>query len=258
MKVHVGIAQLDISIGDKDTNIRKAFNSIDKLASQGAEFILLPELWTTAYADNIYDLAENRDSELFTQLTLKAKENNIYIMGSVPLKEGDKLYNSMHLIGPDGLIGFYHKTHLIKLMGEHKIFEAGNSVEVYNVNGYKIGMMICYDLRFPEFARTLALKGAEIIFICAEWPCKRIHHWRSLILARAIENQVYMVACNRVGTDKYHFCGNSLVASPKGNILIEAGEGEKLLAVEIDLSEIVEMRKLLPLLDERRRDIYYL
>lgn len=256
--IRVGVIQMDVGIGERESNIKRAVRYIDELSQRDIDFILLPELWTTGYAENIHDLAEELDGELFKSLIEIAKANDIYIMGSVPLMREDKLYNAMHIIGPEGLIGLYAKIHLIRLMGEDKIFEPGDKLGLYNVKGINTGTMICYDLRFPELARSLALRGAEIIFLCAEWPSERLSHWRYLNIARAVENEIYIVACNRVGSDKYTFGGHSMVVSPIGEVILEAEDKEVILEASLDMTKISRMRSILPVLEERRPDLYKL
>lgn len=259
MRFKASIIQMDIALGDKERNINKASSYVKYSLSLGSRFILLPELWTTSYSySNIHELAEPLNGETVLKLTEMVKPYNAYIIGSIAECSGGDLYNTAHIIGSDGLIGYYRKAHLIKLLDEHLYFKPGNSYGVFNTDIGCIGVAICYDLRFPEFIRGMVLKGAKIIFIPSEWPIQRIHHWRNLIITRAIENQVYVVAANRVGTDGRNvYGGHSMIVDPNGQVLIEAGENiETVLVCDLDLNLIEEVRRSLPLLTDRRPELY--
>jgi omega-amidase len=118
-------------------------------------------------------------------------------------------------------------------------------------------VMICYDIRFPELARTLALDGAKILFVPAEWPHPRLHHWRTLLMARAIENQMFVVSCNRVGTSgSTHFFGHSLIIDPWGEIIAEGAEHEEIITAALDLTEVDKVRGRIPVFEDRRPELY--
>ena len=135
---------------------------------------------------------------------------------------GDKVYKSAIILGPEGIIRSYSKTHLFRLMNEHKYFTPGNTCDVFQTSFGRIGLVICYDIRFPELARGAALKGARILFVPAEWPYPRVSHWEFLLKARAIENQMFVVASNRVGSDKKNiFFEHSMVLDPAGETIAE-------------------------------------
>lgn len=259
MRFKVSTIQMDIVLGDKERNMSKAADYIKYSLDAGSKFILLPELWTTGYSySNIGELAESLDGETVLRLTGMVKPYNTYIIGSIVERSNGYLYNTAHVIGSNGLIGYYRKAHLIKLLDEHLYFKPGNSYGVFNTDVGCIGVAICYDLRFPEFIRGLVLKGAKIIFIPSEWPIQRIHHWRSLIVARAIENQVYVVASNRVGVDGRNvYGGHSMIVDPNGQILVEAGDGvETVLVCDLDLDLVEKVRSSLPLITDRRPELY--
>ena len=259
MRFKVSIIQMDIALGDKRRNMDKAASYVKYSLSLNSKFILLPELWTTGYSyNNISELAEPLDGEAVLKLTDMVRPYNAYIIGSIVECSGGDLYNTAHVIGSNGLIGYYRKVHLIKLLDEHLYFKPGSSYGVFNTDIGYIGVAICYDLRFPEFIRGVVLKGARIIFIPSEWPIQRIHHWRSLIIARAIENQVYVVAANRIGADGRNvYGGHSMIVDPNGQVLIEAGENiETVLVCDLDLDLVEEVRHTLPLLKDRRPELY--
>ncbi|MBI4403470.1 MAG: carbon-nitrogen family hydrolase, partial [Deltaproteobacteria bacterium] len=158
------------------------------------------------------------------------------------------------------LIGKYRKTHLFACspVYEHHCLSPGDSYEIMEIGGLKFGLLICYDLRFPELARSLALKGAQVLVLVSAWPRSRIEHWRILCAARAIENQLYMVAANRVGQDgEMVFGGSSCLVDPYGIVIGSANDsGEALLVGEIDEEKIASVRKKMPVFEHRREDIY--
>jgi len=239
----ISIAQMDIVLGDKGRNIRKGVSFIEEAVKRKSDIIVFPELWTTGYAKDVKELAEPLNGKTIKKLTETAKEKNIKIFGSI----AENHYNTMHYISPKGLEASYRKIHLFSLMNEERFFAAGNKIGLKE----NIGMMICYDLRFPELSRKLTINGAEILIICAEWPYPRIEHWRTLLKARAIDNLVYVIGCNRVGNDgKFEYFGHSSVIDPWGRRMIEGGKDEALLTCEIDLSLVKEVRKKFPVLKD--------
>ena len=150
--------------------------------------------------DSLADVDGQKTKQIFTKL---AKEYQVNIVGgSVATKRADKFFNTMYVANRTGkIVAEYDKAHLFKLMDEHLFMNAGQSTNIFELDGIICGGVICYDLRFPEWIRTHVLNGAKIMFIPAEWPAKRIDHWQLLLQARAIENQCFIVAVNRVGTD---------------------------------------------------------
>ena len=239
----ISIAQMDIVLGDKERNIRKGVSFIEEAVKRKSDIIVFPELWTTGYAKDVKELAEPLNGKTIKKLTETAKEKNIKIFGSI----AENHYNTMHYISSKGLEASYRKIHLFSLMNEERFFAAGNKIGLKE----NIGMMICYDLRFPELSRKLTMNGAEILIISAEWPYPRIEHWRTLLKARAIDNLVYVIGCNRVGNDgKFEYFGHSSVIDPWGRRMIEGGKDEALLTCEIDLSLVKEVRKKFPVLKD--------
>ena len=242
--MRVSIAQMDIVLGDKEKNIREGVSFVEEAVKRKSDIIVFPELWTTGYAKDIKELAEPLDGKTIKKLTEVAQKNRITIVGTIAEK-AEEYYNTMHLVSPHGLEASYRKMHLFSLMNEERLFAAGNKIGLKE----NIGMMICYDLRFPELSRKLTMNGAEILIICAEWPYPRIEHWRTLLKARAIDNLIYIIGCNRVGKDtKFEYFGHSAVIDPWGKRLIEGEKDEMLLTCEIDLSLVKEVRKKFPVL----------
>ncbi|EUJ33768.1 hypothetical protein MFLO_01000 [Listeria floridensis FSL S10-1187] len=188
-----------------------------------------------------------------------AAEHKLTIIGgSVSAKIDGKFSNIMYAFDEHGdFLSSYKKVHLFKLMEEHLFLEAGNDTNLFILGERKAAGFICYDLRFPEWFRHHAARGAEVLFVAAEWPAVRIDAWKKLAVARAIENQAFIVAVNRVGKDpKNVFGGHSLVVNPHGEILFEADDTEGNFYVSIDPSEVKQVRSEIPVLDDRRPELY--
>ena len=155
------------------------------------------------------------------------------------------------------LAGTYRKLHLFSLLGEDKAFDSGDSWLLANTSIGKVGVIICYDLRFPELSRRLALEGAQMICVPAQWPKPRQEHWRTLLRARAIENQLFMVACNACGQiGKLDFFGMSMIIDPKGEVLAEGGEAEVEICATLDMQLMADWRAQIPCFVDRRPELY--
>ncbi len=259
-ELRVSIIQMRVADGDVQANIARGLKFI-KEAAEGSDFVVLPELWTTGYDFNaIMEYAEGEgkgwSNELLSSI---AEEYGVYIISSAPLKEDGKLYDAAFLIGPDGTIGTYRKIHLFRPYGEDKMFMAGNELGYFNTSFGGVGIAICYDLRFPELFRLLAMKGAKVIFVPASWGAPRALQWRTLLRARAAENQVFMVGANKVGKSEVtgeHYSGNSAVYDPFGFELMHSEESEQVLTVNVDLRTVDKIREYLPIWHDRRTDLY--
>lgn len=259
-EMKVACVQLDIAFGKPEENFHNVKGKVREAASFGAKVVVLPEMWNTGYdltrLEEIADVEGQDTKKLFTELS---KELSIYIIGgSVSTKKGNKFYNTMYVTNDYGdIIAEYNKAHLFKLMDEHLYLEEGNEKNLFTVDGTEMSGIICYDLRFPEWTRVHALNGAKVMFIPAQWPDKRIDHWKILLQARAIENQIFIVAVNRVGSDPNNFFdGNSMVIAPWGEILWTGGNEEAVQIVDINLTEVEEVRNRIPVFLDRREVLY--
>lgn len=257
--IKIALVQMDICRGPKE-NLKRSLEMIDDAVKDGADIICLPELFMTGFDYDFINVhSEGTPNEVTDILSRRADEADIYILaGSIPEKVGDEIYNTSVLFGRDGrILGSYSKIHLFSQMGEKKNFTHGKEVRVFDTDFGTIGITICYDLRFPELFRKLSLMGAELIFVPSEFPVPKLDHWRTLLKARAIENQIYVVGINRVGKDDTsRFFGHSMVVDPRGNILKEAGEGEEIIYGSIDLENVEKVREKIFYLDDRISDLY--
>ena len=262
MKLRVGVLQLDIAIGDKQRNCR---NIEDWMASfyvpsELPTAVVVPEMWNTGYAlSRAKELADPEGAEAAAFLGELARKYGVWFVGGSVLASTKKGYaNRAQVINPEGkLVAQYDKAHLIRLMEEEKYFTGGRKACLFDLEGVKAGCVICYDIRFCEWIRTYALKGAEVLFVSSQWPSARADHWWTLLRARAIENQMYVVACNRCGTSgDTHFGGGSMIIGPKGEIYFEGGGGEEAGFATIDLDEVAETRNFLTVFNDRVPEIY--
>ena len=224
-------------------------------AQQGADLVLLPELWPQGgfSYDRWTEQAESLDGPVVHAMRAAARDAAVTLhMGSlVERDESGRLFNTSVLVAPDGsILATYRKVHLFGFgEGEPALMTAGERVVVHDT----LGLATCYDLRFPEQFRLLVDGGAEVVLLVAAWPAKRVAHWRLLAQARAVENQTYVLACNTAGTHAEVPMGaGSLVVGPWGAVLAEAGEGEEVLVVDLDLAEVRSTRKTFPVLADRR------
>ncbi len=262
MLLTVSLGQMDVRFGDPSANLEKATQLTEEAKRRGSDLLLLPELWSTAYdLPNASRYASPLTSGLFADLSALARRTGIYLLGStLSLLGPDQYGNTLTVFAPDGsLLAHYSKTHLFRLMNEEQYLTPGNQAATVNLPFGRAGLAICYDLRFPELFRSYALAGAQMVFLPAEWPHPRLTHWQTLVRARAIENQMFIFACNRVGSDPSNrFFGHSLAVDPWGEVLIEGGEDEDLLTVTVDLSKVHQVRQKIPILNDRRPEIYSL
>ena len=261
----ITLVQMDCQLGQPAANFARAETLIADAAARGSDLVVLPELWSTAYdlehaADHAASLAHAPgDAGWFGRLATLAQQHGIWLTGSLLEANPDgRFYNCMALYNPAGeLAAVYRKIHLFRLMEEEVFLAPGQQPTLVDLPWGKTGLAICYDLRFPELFRGYALQGARLMLLPAEWPHPRRAHWRTLLRARAIENQCFVAACNRVGSSKgTAFFGASAVIDPWGETLGEADEGETLVTVTVDLAEADAVRQKIPVFADRRPDLY--
>ncbi len=263
--MRIALAQIDVIRGDPSANIAKIREFVAESKAQDAHALFLPEMCTTGFdwQKNTSLLKQaNRDRDTIAGL---AKAFDIAICGSfleaTPL---GRPANTLYYFERSGEIAVrYRKLHLFTLFDEEKHMEAGDTIVTGNTALGSIGCSICYDLRFPELFRKCALSNAVIQVLPAAFPHPRLAHWRTLIQARAIENQVYFIATNQCGienhgsnTGEISYFGHSMVVDPWGEILLEADESAGVYTVDIDIEKVAETRAYIPVLKDRRPDLY--
>lgn len=259
-KIRAAVCQFQPRHGAIDENIESAEAAISRASDNGAKLVVLPELWSCGLnMDNLAGYAE-KTPQILEQLGRLAAGHRVIVAGSLPERSGNKVFNTLHVLDETGVpAGAYRKIHLFSLMDEDKYFSRGSRPVICRTMAGRLGLMICYDLRFPELCRSLAVNGADIVIVCAQWPASRIDHWDALLRARAIENQIFIVAANRcdnADAEGFEFNGHSRIISPTGEILAFGGEAPGEADAEIDLSEIRAFRNRFSTIDERIPDAY--
>jgi omega-amidase len=259
-KLKIALVQIELEQADPPQNTEKALSFMDKAASQGADLIILPELWPIGFAPlELNTYAETPDGPSVNIMRDWTKDKGCYLLaGSIPEICHDGIHNKSYLFGPKGqVLGEYSKLHLFDLMGEKDTFTAGDKITVADVKGFRVGLMTCYDLRFPELSREYALSGVNLLLIPALWPDVRIGHWDILLRARAIENQIFVVGCNGIGNmTELYFPGNSMIVNPYGSSLNAPDNRESLIIREINSDDVKKVRENINYLGDRRDDIY--
>jgi omega-amidase len=258
-KLVISLAQMNIALGDERKNVGLMEKWAAEAARRGSHMVVFPELWSTGYAlEQSKELASTLNSGTFATLSSAATSGKISIVGSILEKRGLEVSNSAAFFAPNGrMLGIYRKIHLFRLMHEDEWLQAGASPLAIDLPWGNTGLAICYDLRFPELFRKYAVGGAKMIIIPAEWPIERVEHWRALLVARAIENQCFIVATNAAGqTGDTVFGGHSMIVDPWGKIVVEGGESPMLLTAEIEMDVVDEIRKRIPVFEDRRGDLY--
>jgi omega-amidase len=258
MVYRISIAQFNISFGNPERNFEKVQEFIEQAAKEGCDLVLLPELWTGGYDYRNFITYKNENQVILEKISVISRLKKIIIAGSYLIEKDGKDYNSLIIHSNGQVLEHYEKLHLFSPMREDEFFTGGDHSTCVSLPWGKTGLAICYDLRFPELFRKYSLGGATVILVSSEWPLSRINHWQTLLRARAIENQVFIFACNSVGqTGKEIFGGCSAVIDPSGNYLVKADSTEEcLLKVEIDIGIIDKIRNDLPVFKDRRSDIY--
>ena len=259
----IACAQMDVLPGKPERNYAVAEALIRKAAAGRPDVILLPETWNTGFAPERLDPAQADEDGARTKrmCSALAKELAINILaGSVTNRKTDGIYNTAY--GFDragGCVCSYDKTHLFSPMGEEKAYRKGGSLARFALDGVNCAPVVCYDLRFPELVRSLALPGLDILFVVSQWPEQRISHLETLAKARAIENQLFVAVCNACGTAYgTKFGGRSMVIGPRGNVLAQAGTRECILSATADLDELTHIRGAIPVFRDRRPELYQL
>lgn len=229
-------------------NLKRAGILIRRAAEAGAELVCLPEQFATGWSPAPPWEPESSDGRTVQTLAKFARECSVAVVGSFLEKHDPRPRNTAVAITPDGRIaGMYSKIHLFSPQGEDRSLAPGRRITVTELCGIRIGLAICYDLRFPSLFRNCAAEGAELMLVQAAWPCSRMEHWEVFIRARALENQFFVAGVNCTGTTPVdHYCGGSMVADPDGRIAARAGSGEELLVCRIEADRVLSAREQLP------------
>lgn len=234
-----------------ELNFQTAVNFINQLPVDERHLVLLPELWTSGFSDK-KDAVSDSNYQIIDSLKSIAKSRNMIIAGSYIIKEENDYYNQLIIINGDGdKTAKYNKNHLFPQMREKSLFTPGDSLSILKVWGVNISMAICYDLRFPELFRNYAILKTEICLLPAQWPSKRLEHFRILLSARAIENQMIFLATNTCGRiSNTAFAGHSSLIDHKGKIHFELNDNESIITKRFDISDLYRYRSEFPVLND--------
>lgn len=255
MELTISIAQLTIDLNHFERNLDKLLYLIGNLPTYPNHLLILPELWSTGFTSDLSN-ASKFNLELLDQLRAISASRNLYIAGSYILSPSENLYsNRLVIVTPNHLkLPTYDKLHLIASMNEKNWFVAGNHLSIANLFGVKIGLAICYDLRFPELFRRLTSSGVKMFILPSQWPEKRIAHFQKLIAARAIENQTIFVSSNTIGKiGNTLFGGHSMVVDHFGDLQLDLlKKRDHIGTISIDVTKLDKWREKFPVLTDNR------
>jgi rfaE bifunctional protein nucleotidyltransferase chain/domain len=215
--------QFQVLPGKPQDNLMQVTTLLDREKPQPETLIVLPELWASGFDYNVIAEHARMTPELLAALGEQCSQGGYYLAGSLVEEQGGNYYNTLYLTGPLGQIGQYRKQHLFSYWREDDFFQAGDRPAPLQSPHGPVASLVCYDLRFPELAWSQIFQGAEVLVVAAQWPKSRVEHWKVLLQARAIENQVYVIACNGCGqSGEVEIAGHSMIIGPDGTILVQA------------------------------------
>ncbi len=256
----VAVAQMECEAGNVAANCATMQRLAERAAGVGCDLVVFPEMADTGYEMKaIVEQASTWQSGPLLLLRELASRLGVWIVSGLSEREQGDVYNAVAVVDRRGrLAASYRKAHLFALADEPHFLKRGDRLSVTDIEGLRWGIMVCYDIRFPEMARSLALGGAEAFVVPSAWPLSRIDHWCTLLASRAIENQAYVVGANRAGSDGHlRFCGSSRIIDPYGILVASVPEaGEQLLVAEVSRGRVDEVRGSMPVFADRRPDLY--
>ena len=263
MKKRISLIQMNVSFGHPEENYKRAEELMKQAMSEKPDILVLPETLNVGFfpKDGLRELADLDGTKTKEVFGTFARDNKVNIVaGSVANKKGEYIYNTLYVFNRDGnIVCEYDKIHGFTPSDEHQYFKGGEKVVNFELDGIKCSCVICYDLRFPELIRTATLRGVDLMFIPAQWPLIRKHHWITLVTARAIENQMFVCAvnaCGHAGETKYG--GNSLLINPWGEEICHLDTEEEIQTGEIDMDIIQGIRQSINIFRDRKSEYYKL
>jgi len=264
-KLNVTLAQMIVARGNPEANLNKAETLVSEASRRGSNMICFPEMWTTGFDWATNNRIATDQEKVIDRVANMARQYHIWINGSMlALNDEGKVSNTSILFDATGKrAGIYRKVHLFTMFHEDEHMAPGNSLCTVQTPWGMVGLSVCYDIRFPELFRTYALKGVKIQLSPMAFPYPRLQHWKVLVRARAIENQMYMIGTNQVGTEDFGsdgvvtYFGDSSIIDPWGETVIEGGEKEEsLLTASIEIDKVDQIRSKMKVLNDRRPDLY--
>lgn len=255
--MQVAVLQYDIAWEDKSANHQRMEGMLGEADLDPGAYILLPELSDTGFSMNLEAIAEDGGRSVAWARELARERGWTIQMGHAERGPEGKGRNCATIVTPDGRAATYQKVYPMGILGEGRTYLPGHHVLIQEVGGIPVAPLICYDLRFPELFRLASVAGAEVFALGACWPIPRIEHWRSLLIARALEGQAWTLGCNRVGTDpNLEYGGTSMIVSPEGAVVAEADRSEEcVLSATLDIESGRRFREQFPVIDDVRDDL---
>ena len=246
----LSIIQTDLICEDKVANLKMLQQKIDAIEER-TEVIILPEMFNTGFTMQPELFAETMDGETVQWMKEVAEFKKVIVTGSIAIKENDQYFNRLIWMLPNGQSGYYDKRHLFAYAGEDKHYSMGSKRLIASVKGWRINLQVCYDLRFPVWSRQQATETEpeyDLLIFVANWPERRSHAWKTLLCARAIENQCYTIGVNRVGKDikNIYHSGNSLIIDPLGQVLYHMPDQEDVFTITLQKEDVEKIRTQLP------------
>ena len=243
----ITLLQQELFWEDIPANLAK-FSALISSRPNTGDIIVLPEMFSTGFSMNAETYSQTMEGSAIEAMKLWSQNTNAAICGSLMIKDQDKFFNRFVWVEPNGKILTYDKSHLFRMGEEQNHYSKGTQRLLISYKGWKIAPFICYDLRFPVWLRRTLTYDYDLLLIVANWPKKRMEHWKALARARAIENQCYLVAVNRVGEDvnKMYHSGDSQIISPLGEVLFTKADEECVFQYDLNLEEITGYRNNFP------------
>ena len=247
MSLTFTLVQTNLFWEDKKANLLMLEEKILNLKEK-TQIVILPEMFSTGFSMQPNLLAEKMDGETIDWMKKIASTKKIILTGSIIIEENEQYFNRLIWMMPNGQMGYYDKRHCFAYGGEDQHYTAGKTKTIAQVNGWKINLQVCYDLRFPVWSRQQKNNLFDAIIYVANWPEKRIHAWKSLLVARAIENQCYVIGVNRIGNDgnEVHHNGASMVINPLGEILYQKENVDDIFTITLDKQSLEDIRTKFP------------
>lgn len=244
------VIQANLQWEAKEANLHAFEKKIESVSGK-TNIVVLPEMFTTGFSMKAEELAETMEGETVTWMKKMAATHRVILTGSVIIEEGGNYYNRLIWMLPNGQYGYYDKRHLFAMGDEHNHYVAGKERFIASANGWKINLLVCYDLRFPVWARQqFNEEGFEydVLIYVANWPDRRNHAWKTLLVARAIENQCYVIGVNRVGNDGHnvYHTGDTMIVDPMGAVLYHKADEEDVFTITLDKESLEQVRERLP------------
>jgi len=255
--MQVALIQTDIAWNDPEANIQQTRLLIETACRGGANLVVLPEMFNSGFSLATGELAERCNRLGIQCLTDIARKLSIFCIGSLPeVADSGAVYNTAYVIGPQGIVTKYRKVHLFSFGAETTAYQPGDRIECVELGGVRVTPLICYDLRFPRLF-SAAADRTDLFVVVANWPTPRREHWMTLLRARAIENQAFVIGVNRIGAGgNLMYSGNSMAFGPSGDLLVDLGSDANMKIVTVTSEEVQVTRSAFPTLRDRRLDLY--